>query len=130
MQSDDFQSLVTVTVGNEDDSLSVCGTLFAGDDPRIVRIDGYRVDAIPHGKMLVARNADKPGVIGFIGSVLGDYDINIAGMFNARRDEEGGEALTVYNLDDPVPEEVVETLLADERMIDVRYLTLNGEDDE
>ncbi|RLM84120.1 phosphoglycerate dehydrogenase [Halobellus sp. Atlit-38R] len=130
LQSDDFQSLVTVSVGNEDETLSVSGTLFAGDDPRIVRIDGYRVDAIPHGKMLVARNADKPGVIGFIGSVLGEHDINIAGMFNARRDDRGGEALTVYNLDDPVPDEVVERILADDRMIAVKYLTLNGEDDE
>ncbi|SDX73290.1 phosphoglycerate dehydrogenase [Halobellus clavatus] len=126
LQSADFQSLVTVEVGNDEDSLSVCGTLFAGEDPRIVRIDGYRVDAIPSGKMLVARNADKPGVIGFIGSVLGDHNINIAGMFNARRDKEGGEALTVYNLDDPVPEDVVGTILADDRMIDVTYLTLNG----
>jgi len=80
--------------------------------------------------MLVARNADKPGVIGFIGSVLGEHDINIAGMFNARRDDRGGEALTVYNLDDPVPDEVVERILADDRMIAVKYLTLNGEDDE
>jgi D-3-phosphoglycerate dehydrogenase len=129
LQSDDFQSLVTVRVGNGDDSMSVSGTLFAGDDPRIVRIGGYRVDAVPHGKMLVARNADRPGVLGFIGSILGDHDINIAGMFNSRRDEPGGEALTVYNLDDPVPESVVETILDDDRMIDVRYLTLNGAED-
>jgi D-3-phosphoglycerate dehydrogenase len=125
-QAEDFQSLVTVSVGNDEDSLSVCGTLFAGDDPRIVRIDGYRVDAIPHGQMLVARNYDKPGVIGFIGTVLGDNDVNIAGMFNARRHEEGGEAITVYNLDDPVPDVVREKLLADERITDVKYLTLNG----
>ena len=129
LQSDDFQSVVTVRVGNDDTSLEVSGTLFAGDDPRIVRIDGYRVDAVPHGKMLVARNADKPGVLGFIGSVLGDHDINIAGMFNSRRDEPGGEALTVYNLDDPVPDSVAATILDDDRMIDVRYLTLNGDED-
>jgi D-3-phosphoglycerate dehydrogenase len=129
LQSDDFQSVVTVRVGNDDESLEVSGTLFAGGDPRIVRIDGYRVDAVPHGKMLVARNADKPGVLGFIGSVLGDHDINISGMFNSRRDEPGGEALTVYNLDDPVPDSVVETILDDDRMIDVRYLTLNGAED-
>ncbi|SFH01000.1 D-3-phosphoglycerate dehydrogenase [Halopelagius inordinatus] len=128
-QSEDFQSLVTVTVGNDEESLSVCGTQFAGDDPRIVRIDGYRVDAIPHGRMLVARNYDKPGVIGFIGTVLGDNDVNIAGMFNARRADEGGEALTVYNLDNHVPDEVREELLADDRIIDVKYLTLNGTDE-
>jgi D-3-phosphoglycerate dehydrogenase len=126
-QTEDFQSLVTVTVGDGEESISVCGTLFAGDDPRIVRIDGYRVDAIPAGHMLVARNYDKPGVIGFIGSVLGDNDINIAGMFNAR-ETIGGEALTVYNLDDTAPEEVVDRLLADERIIDIKSIELdNGE---
>jgi D-3-phosphoglycerate dehydrogenase (EC 1.1.1.95) len=52
-------------------------------------------------------------VIGFIGSVLGDNDINIAGMFNAR-ETIGGEALTVYNLDVDVPDDVVEQLLADD----------------
>mgnify|MGYP002760321028 CR=1 FL=1 len=128
MQSDDFQSLISVKVGDDHESVEISGTLFTGNEQRIVRINKYRVDAVPHGKMLVARNDDKPGVIGFIGSVLGEHDINIAGMFNARRDEAGGEALTIYNLDDPVPDDVVETILDDERMINVKYLTLNGED--
>ncbi|WP_372913083.1 phosphoglycerate dehydrogenase [Salinigranum sp.] len=129
-QSADFQSLVTVTVKNEEDSLGVCGTLFAGDDPRIVRIDGYRVDAIPHGQMLVARNYDRPGVIGFIGTVLGDNGINIAGMFNARRAPGENAALTVYNLDDHVPQAVRDELLADERITEVKYITLDNGDEE
>jgi D-3-phosphoglycerate dehydrogenase len=122
--AEDFQSLVTVTVGNEDEEVSVSGTLFAGDDPRIVRIDGYRVDAIPTGRMLIARNYDRPGVLGLIGTTLGDEDINIAGMFNAR-ETIGGEAMTVYNLDDPVPEAVREQLESDERIIEIRYITLS-----
>ena len=125
-QTDDFQSLVSVTVEDGDEELTVSGTLFAGDDPRIVRIDGYRVDAIPSGHMVVARNKDAPGVIGFIGSVLGDNDINIAGMFNAR-ETIGGEALTVYNLDVDVPDDVVEQLLADERITDITAITLDDE---
>ncbi len=124
-QSEDFQSRVTVTVGNGENSVSVCGTQFAGDDPRIISIDGYRVDAIPHGHMLVARNEDAPGVIGFIGSVLGDADINIAGMFNGR-ETIGGEALSVYNLDDPVSEEVLASLNDDGRIIDTKFISLNG----
>jgi D-3-phosphoglycerate dehydrogenase len=123
-QAEDFQSLVTVTVGDGDREVSVCGTLFAGDDPRIVRIDGYRVDAVPHGHMLIARNEDAPGVIGFVGTVLGENGLNIAGMFNGR-EAIGGEALTVYNLDDPVPRDVLEELGADERMIEVRSITLD-----
>ncbi|RJX42230.1 phosphoglycerate dehydrogenase [Halonotius aquaticus] len=125
-QTDDFQSLVSVTVEDGEEELTVSGTLFAGDDPRIVRIDGYRVDAIPSGHMVVARNKDAPGVIGFIGGVLGDNDINIAGMFNAR-ETIGGEALTVYNLDVDVPDAVVDQLLADERITDITAITLDQE---
>ena len=121
----DFQSLVSVTVSGEGESLTVDGTLFAGDDPRIVRIDGFRVDAIPHGRMVVTRNTDEPGVIGLIGSVMGEYGVNIAGMFNARQTI-GGEALTVYNVDSEVPEAAREALESDERILEVRYITLNG----
>ena len=131
-QSEDFQSLVRVTVADGDEELSVEGTLFAGDDPRIVRIDGYRVDAVPYGHMLVARNYDEPGVIGLIGTVLGDHDVNIAGMFNAR-EVYGGEAITVYNLDQDVPDAAVEDLLADDRIIEVTEITLdeaNGREQE
>ena len=105
--------------------IGVEGTLFAGEDPRIVRIDGFRVDAIPSGHMLVARNDDEPGLIGFIGTVLGDANVNIAGMFNAR-EAIGGEALTVYNLDEPVTEQLRSRLEADERVIETRYIALNG----
>ena len=122
-QTDDFQSLVTVTVRNGEEELAVCGTLFADEDPRIVRIDGYRVDARPYGQMLVARNRDEPGVIGFIGTVLGDAGVNIAGMFNAR-ETQGGEALTVYNLDGSVPEAVVDRLLDDDRLVSLTPISL------
>ena len=124
--TEDFQSLLTVTVGVDDRELSVSGTLFTGNEPRLVSIDGYRVDAIPHGTMLVARNRDEPGVIGLIGTVLGESDINIAGMFNAR-ETIGGEALTVYNLDNPVPENVRADLEADDRIINVQEIDLNGD---
>ncbi|MCL9812319.1 phosphoglycerate dehydrogenase [Natranaeroarchaeum aerophilus] len=127
-QSEDFQSLVAVTVRDGDEEITVEGTLFAGEDPRIVRIDGYRVDAIPFGHMLVARNEDAPGVIGYIGSVLGEHDVNIAGMFNAR-ETIGGEALSVYNLDQGIPEELRQELEDDPRIIEIRQITLDGRDD-
>jgi D-3-phosphoglycerate dehydrogenase len=126
-QAEDFQSLVTVRVTNSDHSVEICGTQFAGDDPRIVRIDGYRVDAVPHGHMLVARNDDVPGVIGFIGSVLGEHNVNIAGMYNGR-ETIGGEALSVYTLDDPVTDEVLAAINDDSRIIETKYISLdNGE---
>ena len=124
-QAEDFQSLVTVTVSDGDREMGVCGTLFGEGDARIVRVDGYRVDAIPGGKMMVTRNTDEPGVIGHIGSVMGRHDVNIAAMFNAR-ETIGGEALTVYNVDQEVPEAAREELEADERMLETRYISLNG----
>src|SRR6056297_4325430 len=127
-QTDDFQSLVRVTVRNGDDEIAVEGTLFAGEDPRIVRIDGFRVDAVPYGHMLVARNTDEPGVIGLIGTVLGDHDVNIAGMYNAR-ETQGGEALTVYNLDQAVPDAAIEALLGDDRVVEVTEITLDDADE-
>jgi len=127
-QTDDFQSVVRVTVHNGDDEIAVEGTLFAGEDPRIVRIDGFRVDAVPYGHMLVARNTDEPGVIGLIGTVLGEHAVNIAGMFNAR-EIRGGEALTVYNLDQAVPAAVTETLIDDDRVVEVTEITLDDADE-
>jgi len=141
-RAEDFQSLVTVRVegsaarsaadegsrtqsGDGEGSVSVSGTLFTGGEPRLVSIDGYRVDAIPHGHMLVLRNEDVPGVIGFVGTVLGDYGVNIAGMFNGRGTI-GGEALTVYNLDDALPAEALAELQADERILGVQEIELNG----
>ncbi|MCQ4332325.1 phosphoglycerate dehydrogenase [Natronomonas sp. F2-12] len=124
-QAEDFQSLVTVTVSDGEEAIGVCGTLFADDDARIVRVDGYRVDAIPGGKMMVTRNTDEPGVIGHIGTVMGKYDVNIAGMFNAR-ETDGGEALTVYNVDQEVPRGAREELESDPRIIETKYISLNG----
>ena len=124
-RAEDFQSLVTVAVSDGDESISVCGTLFAEDDARIVRIDGYRVDAIPGGRMMLTRNTDEPGVIGLIGSVMGNHDVNIAAMFNAR-ETIGGEALTVYNVDQEVPESALGELEADDRIIETKYVSLNG----
>jgi D-3-phosphoglycerate dehydrogenase len=122
-QAADFQSLLTVTVGNGEDELAVSGTLFTGEEPRLVSIDGFRVDAVPQGQLLVARNYDEPGVIGFIGTVLGEHDVNIAGMYNAR-ETDGGEALTVYSLDHEVPPSGLSALTDDDRITEVRQLDL------
>lgn len=70
---------------------------------------------MPHGHVLVTRNRDEPGGIGFIGSVLGDHGADIAGTFDAR-ETDGGEALTVSSLDDPLTDDVRGELLADDRL--------------
>jgi len=122
----DFRSLITVTVSNGADDVTVRGTQFADGEPRIVRIDDFRIEAVPHGHMLVVRNSDEPGVIGFIGTVLGEHDVNIAGMFNGR-ETIGGEALSVYNLDEPTTQTVLDRLNDDDRIIETTYVELGDE---
>ena len=124
--AEDYQSLITVTVSDGEDSVSVCGTRFGDEESRIVRIDNHRIEAVPHGHMLVVRNKDEPGTIGFIGTELGKANINIAGMFNGR-ETIGGEALSVYNLDEKPPADLIDRLNDDDRIIETTYVALGDE---
>jgi len=101
-----FNNVIQLTVIGETDSCRIVGTVYNGFGPRIVEIDGYAVDAAPAGKMLMTRHVDKPGMIGRIGTLLGNSDINIAGMHVGRR-EFGGEAVMVLNVDKTVSSDVV-----------------------
>lgn len=103
-------------------SLSVSGTLF-GAEPRIVSIDGYRVDFEPFGYMLIDSHIDKPGMIGKIGTILGSHNINIAGM-QVGRLTRAGEAVTVLSVDDPVPPEVLNQILQVDGIENLRFVDL------
>ncbi len=78
--TEDFSTLIRLTVqaGNEENS--VAGTIFGKYEPRLVRINKFRLEAIPEGHMLFIYNTDRPGVIGAIGSTIGKHKINIARM--------------------------------------------------
>jgi D-3-phosphoglycerate dehydrogenase len=101
-----FTNLLTLTVKSDQGEHRVAGTLYNGFGPRIVEIDGYTVDAAPQGNMLLTRHVDKPGMIGKIGSLLGDAGVNIAAMQVGRR-ETGGEAVMVLSVDKAIPEAVL-----------------------
>ena len=106
-----YKNLVSVQL--EDDkggSLKITGTIFpVTKEPRVVRLDGYHMDAIPKGYMLVVRNNDKPGVVGLVGTVLGDNGLNIADMTLGRQ-EKGKAAVLVLNVDDKPSDEVIKKL--------------------
>jgi D-3-phosphoglycerate dehydrogenase len=89
----------------------VAGALFKGREPRLVRIDGYPLEAIPQGWMLVFANLDVPGVVGRIGTLCGRHNINIAGAQLGRK-RRGGRAVSILNLDDPMPEAVLAEIRA------------------
>ncbi len=121
--SGDFQSLITLTVKSPKRQLSVSGTLFSKKEPWIVKIDNYDVEVVPEGNMLVMHNNDKPGVIGSIGTVMGKNDINIARM-HFGREQAGGMAISVVNIDSPVDDKVLGEIKALPNILDVKVISM------
>src|SRR5204863_2287991 len=94
----------------EGQTVSVAGAFF-GATPRIVNVNSRPVEARPHGVILVLENTDRPGIVGRIGTLLGSHDVNIATM-SLSRNQEGGTALTVLNLDNAPSEKLLEEIRA------------------
>ncbi len=94
-----------------------------GKDLRILTIDGYRVDVRPTGPMLVTQHTDRPGVIGKVGTLLGDNAINIAGM-HVGRESEGTRAVMVLKLDTPTPDPLLEQIRQIDGMETARLVQL------
>ncbi len=109
LEEADYTSLITVTVRSDRGTSEVAGTLFSRREPRVVRINEFRLEAIPEGYLLIFSNLDVPGVIGTIGTLLGRNQVNIAGM-QLGRERPGGQALSVVNVDSPVPAHVIEEI--------------------
>src|SRR5437867_6591656 len=93
----DYTDMLELSAVGEGKIVSVGGAFF-GATPRIVSINSRPVEARPHGVVLVLENTDRPGMVGRIGTLLGDHGVNIATM-SLSRNEAGGTALTVLNLD-------------------------------
>lgn len=105
-QSEDFSSLITVRLETGAGPVVIGGTLFGRREPRITHLDGYRIDLTPAPHMLFIWNVDRPGMIGRVGSILGDHRVNIAGM-QVGRAAPGGTAVMVLTVDCSVPAPVV-----------------------
>jgi len=118
----DYQSLITLrgTNGHTGDR-TVAGTLTGRNVPTLVGIDGYRVNVDTSGYLLVARNVDRPGMIGRVGTLLGESAINIAFMQVGRK-EVGGHAVMVLGVDDPIPGPVLQQLEQMEDLWDTRLV--------
>jgi D-3-phosphoglycerate dehydrogenase len=108
-ESHDFASLISVEVTTDKESKLIQGTLFGKKEARIVRIDEYPIEAAPEGNMLVFSNIDAPGVIGKIGTVIGENNINIAG-FNLSRTIVKGKAMAIVNLDSALTDKAEEEI--------------------
>jgi D-3-phosphoglycerate dehydrogenase len=102
----EFDNLITVTVVTERQTRHLAGTVYADGKPRIVDIKGIRMDAEFAPSMIYVTNEDKPGFVGRFASLLGDAGINIA-TFHLGREERGGAAICLVEVDGDVPAELL-----------------------
>ncbi len=107
-----------------DRGLRVSGALLGEAHGRITRIGAFRVDVAPRGTLLVLRNRDVPGVIGRVGTLLGDAGVNIAEYHQARL-QVGGEALAAVSIDTRISPELMERLDSLPEVLDIRQVEMD-----
>jgi D-3-phosphoglycerate dehydrogenase len=118
----DYTDMLELSAAGEGKTVSVGGAFF-GATPRIVSINSRPVEARPHGAMLVLENSDRPGMVGRIGTLLGDHGVNIATM-SLSRNQAGGTALTVLNLDTAPSPELLDKIRANEDIHSAQVIEL------
>ena len=118
----DYTDMLELSAAGEGKTISVGGAFF-GATPRIVSVNSRPVEARPHGVILVLENTDRPGMVGRIGTLLGEHGVNIATM-SLSRNQAGGTALTVLNLDTVPSEELLATIRASEDIRNAQVIQL------
>jgi len=123
-QSLDYVNLVEVRAAGAGETVSVAGVLVGKrDTERLVRVYGYDLDMAFAPIMVFFRYEDRPGIVGIVGTLLGEAGVNIANMQVARRSE-GGEALMCVAVDSPIPEQVLEEIKEGARLTDARSIVV------
>lgn len=122
-EAGEFTSLVILTFKAGPKKARVAGTLYNRKDPRIVEINGLSLEVVPEGYMLMMINDDKPGVIGNIGRLLGDHQINISRM-QLGREHVGGKAISVVGIDAAVTPELLGKLKKLPHVLSARLIKL------
>lgn len=122
-REEDYANLITARVLSDRGEHALAGTLLQGGEARVVMIDGYRIDTAPVGHMLVIPHIDKPGIIGRIGTLIGNDNVNIAAMQVGRK-EIGGRAVMVLTVDSPVPEATLAEIAKGDGVLGVKMVSL------
>jgi len=110
-EATDFASSIIVRAKDGKETLEVEGAIFAAKHPRIVRVNSFYLEAVPEGYILVLQNKDVPGVVGAVGTILGNHGLNIAGM-ELGRSEKGGNAISFTHVDEAVSKKALDELRA------------------
>jgi D-3-phosphoglycerate dehydrogenase / 2-oxoglutarate reductase len=119
----DFGTLIHTEVTTERKTYIASGTLFGKQFLRLVRLGSYLLDAHIDGTLMIFTHMDRPGLIGFIGKTLGDEGVNI-GQMNVGREDQGGEAIGVVNLDSVPPSQALETVRQHPHILSVSVIKL------
>jgi len=119
----DYISLITLTVQSSGGTNKAKGALFSRRDPRIIELNNYPLEVVPEGYMIVLSNVDKPGVVGNIGTLLGQHNINIARM-QFGRDVPGGTVVSVINIDSPASPDILEKIRNLPNVLSVKQIKL------
>ncbi len=122
-QPSGFVNSIRVRVRTAAGETEVEGTVFADDTPRIVNINGFRLEAVPEGYILMLHNRDVPGVVGSVGTLLGASKVNIARL-ELGRERVGGMAVSLIHVDDAVPGPVLEQLRALPNILSAQLIRL------
>lgn len=117
----DYQTLIRLTVVTDQQARSVTGTLFGGNRPRVIDVKGVPLEAELRRHMLYVTNEDKPGLIGLLGTVLGDAGLNIA-TFQLGRTDAGGDAIALVEVDQAVPTSVLAQVAALPNVVQAKAL--------
>ena len=121
-EAGEFTDLIEASIEQDGVSASVGGTLY-GSKPRIVTINGRFVEGVPSGILLLLENRDRPGIVGHLGTILGQNKVNIASM-SLSRNEVGGQALTLLNLDSAPDEALLSKVTSDADISSAKVIRL------
>ncbi|HPE07828.1 MAG TPA: phosphoglycerate dehydrogenase [Smithellaceae bacterium] len=108
-ETKDFNNMIALTVKTSKELSKTAGAVFGKNDPRIVRVNEFSVEIVPEGYLLAVSNDDQPGVIGNLGTTLGNNKVNIARL-HLSRDAQAKKALVILNTDSAVGTDVLEIL--------------------
>lgn len=122
-----YSHLLKIEIYGDGEPVTLSGTVFATKS-RIVELSGYSMDIEPEGNMLMIKNQDVPGMIGFVGGLLGEHEVNIA-RWELGRKRLGGEALSIVLLDNEISDEIKNKLTSHKSIIQVTPLNLSGDED-
>jgi len=119
----DFANLLQSEVYSDKQPMVASATLFGNQYLRLVQLGPYRMESYLDGVLLVFTHRDVPGLIGYIGTVFGKHNVNIASM-NVGRQQPGGEAIAVLNLDSPPPAEAIKEVRTHEKIFNLTVVKL------